>query len=303
MEKKVMAAGKTAIQVFNSDKFGTIRTAGTADEPLFCLVDICKALELNASQVVRRLDSTVFSKHPAQTGFGVKEINFVNEDGLYDVILDSRKPEAKAFRKWVTSEVLPSIRKTGGYIAAKADESPEVIMARALRVADDTIRRQQAQLQAANDTIDEQRGLIDMQDGVISEKSAQLRRLIPFANYAIEVIEDNTATYTMTQVAQFLGFANVAAFMDWTVRSGILHRQRGRWMPTAAYLGKGYFTTRIYRRVANASCIEESYYTVVTERGRKMLYDAMDLWTDPDWKGDVIPAETVDTEIVEGGAL
>ena len=103
------------VQVFNNPQFGEIRTAGTADNPLFCLADVCKALELDPSQVVRRLDSTVFSKHPADTGFGIKEINFVNEDGLYDVILDSRKPEAKGFRKWVTSEVLPSIRKTGSY--------------------------------------------------------------------------------------------------------------------------------------------------------------------------------------------
>lgn len=103
------------VQIFDNPQFGQIRTAGTAENPLFCLADVCKVLDLDPSQVVRRLDSTVFSKHPADTGFGIKEINFVNEDGLYDVILDSRKPEAKAFRKWVTSEVLPSIRKTGSY--------------------------------------------------------------------------------------------------------------------------------------------------------------------------------------------
>lgn len=104
------------IQIFNNPQFGDIRTAGTAENPLFCLTDVCKVLDLDPSQVARRLDSTVFTKHPADTGFGIKEINFVNEDGLYDVILDSRKPEAKAFRKWVTSEVLPSIRKHGAYM-------------------------------------------------------------------------------------------------------------------------------------------------------------------------------------------
>lgn len=78
---------------------------------------------------------------------------FVNEDGLYDVILDSRKPEAKAFRKWITSEVLPSIRKTGGYIAASPDDTPEMIMAKALKVADATMRRQDAELRAAKGTL------------------------------------------------------------------------------------------------------------------------------------------------------
>lgn len=79
---------------------------------------------------------------------------FVNEDGLYDVILDSRKPQAKAFRKWITSEVLPAIRKTGGYIVSNPEESPEDIMARALIVAQQTIERHRQQLQIAQGTIE-----------------------------------------------------------------------------------------------------------------------------------------------------
>ena len=109
------------VQIFNSEEFGQIRTAGTPDEPLFCLVDLCKSLELDASQVVRRLDEGVVSKHPLQTAGGIQQVNFVNEDGLYDVILDSRKPEARKFRKWVTSEVLPAIRRSGQY------QSPAVL--------------------------------------------------------------------------------------------------------------------------------------------------------------------------------
>jgi prophage antirepressor-like protein len=271
-----------AVQIFNSEQFGTIRTAGTAENPLFCLVDLCKALSLTPSKVAQRLDSSVLSKYPAQTGFGTKELNFVNEDGLYDVILDSRKPEARAFRKWVTSEVLPAIRRQGGYIAAKADESPELIMARALKVADDTIRRQKA--------------LIEQKDSLIGEQQARIRRLVPMADYAREVLDDTTATYTMTQVAQFLGFSNVAAFMDWTVRSGILYRQRDRWMPTPKYLGEGYFTTRVFRRMVSPDYMDECFYTVVTERGRKMLYDSFASMATP----QCLIAEA---ETVEGGAL
>jgi prophage antirepressor-like protein len=93
-----------------------IRTAGTADNPMFCLTDVCKALGLEAKHVMERLDDGVVSTDIIIDRLGRNQnANFVNEDGLYDVILDSRKPEAKAFRKWVTSEVLPSIRKTGSY--------------------------------------------------------------------------------------------------------------------------------------------------------------------------------------------
>lgn len=105
------------IQIFQNEQFGAIRTSGTADNPLFCLADICRVLDLRQGDVARRLDKGVVSTQPLQTAGGLQQANFVNEDGLYDVILDSRKPEARAFRKWVTSEVLPSIRKTGSYTA------------------------------------------------------------------------------------------------------------------------------------------------------------------------------------------
>ncbi len=84
-------------------------------EPIFCLADLCLVLDLTPSKVAQRLGEDVLSKYPLLTAGGIQQANFVNEDGLYDVILDSRKPEAKKFRKWITSEVLPSIRKTGSY--------------------------------------------------------------------------------------------------------------------------------------------------------------------------------------------
>src|SRR5690625_4013392 len=85
--------------------------------PEFLLKDLCNILELgHVPTVTRRLDDDVVSKHPIRDSLGrTQQATFVNEDGLYDVILDSRKPEAKRFRKWITSEVLPSIRKYGAY--------------------------------------------------------------------------------------------------------------------------------------------------------------------------------------------
>jgi prophage antirepressor-like protein len=106
-----------AIQIFNNPSFGNVRVAGTEVNPLFCLADVCKALDLQPSAVMRRLDDGVISNNPITDNLGRQQVaNFVNEDGLYDVILDSRKPEAKQFRKWITSEVLPTIRKHGAYM-------------------------------------------------------------------------------------------------------------------------------------------------------------------------------------------
>lgn len=105
------------IQIFNNDEFGAVRTTGTPEQPLFCLADVCKALGLKQGHVRERLDDGVVSTEPISDSLGGQQVaNFVNEDGLYDVILDSRKPEAKRFRKWVISEVLPTIRKHGAYM-------------------------------------------------------------------------------------------------------------------------------------------------------------------------------------------
>lgn len=105
------------VSIFRNESFGEVRVAGTSEQPLFCLADVCKVLELgNPSQVKTRLEDEVISNEVIPDSLGRhQEMTFINEDGLYDVILDSRKPQAKAFRKWITSEVLPSIRKSGSY--------------------------------------------------------------------------------------------------------------------------------------------------------------------------------------------
>ena len=97
-------------------------------ETMFCLSDICKILDLSTKFVNQRLDKGVVWNNPLETVEGVQQALFVTEDGLYDVILDSRKPEAKKSRKWVTSDVLPSIRKTGGYIQTTEKDTPETII-------------------------------------------------------------------------------------------------------------------------------------------------------------------------------
>lgn len=105
------------LQVFNNEEFGEIRTVMVDDEPMFCLIDICKALEIkNATDVAKRLDEDERTRlNLGRQG----ETNFITESGLYAVILRSDKPNAKKFRKWVTAEVLPQIRKTGGYSMPK----------------------------------------------------------------------------------------------------------------------------------------------------------------------------------------
>ena len=152
--KKKVRDNMNELQIFNNPEFGSVRTVTKDNEPMFCLSDICKALEIkNATDVAKRLEEDEVTR--LNLGSQSGETNFVTESGLYAVILRSDKPNARKFRKWVTSEVLPSIRKNGGYIAGQETLSDEELMAKALLVANNKIKerdaiieRQQAKIEA-----------------------------------------------------------------------------------------------------------------------------------------------------------
>lgn len=137
------------IQIFNNPQFGEVRVATTENgEPLFCLADVCKALELtNPTTVKNRLDKDdvqlvdLHALNSIEGMIGNSTANFITESGFYDVILQSSSPRVKPFRKWVTSELLPSIRKHGGYIVANDDDTADELMARALVIAQKTLER------------------------------------------------------------------------------------------------------------------------------------------------------------------
>lgn len=134
---------------FNSDQFGQLRVVKDDNgEPWFVESDVCNALGVaDPAQSCRSFDNDEKGLFTIQTLGGRQKVIHVSEPGFYKLVLKSRKPEAKVFQRWVTHEVLPSIRKKGGYIAAAPDETPEQIMARAVLLAQDTIERQKAQIE------------------------------------------------------------------------------------------------------------------------------------------------------------
>lgn len=121
------------VKIFESPEFGRVRTTVIDGEPWFVAADVCHALDIgNPSDALNRLDDderTLVSIEGASNG---KPVNGVNEPGLYSLVLGSRKPEAKAFKRWITHEVIPAIRKTGGY---QVPQSPEEQMAQGLLAA------------------------------------------------------------------------------------------------------------------------------------------------------------------------
>lgn len=103
------------LAIFKNEAFGEVRVAGTSEQPLFCLADICRVLELQVGATKNRLDQKGISSINTPTNGGMQQLIYVNEKNLYKVIMRSDKPQAEAFQDWVCSEVLPTIRKTGRY--------------------------------------------------------------------------------------------------------------------------------------------------------------------------------------------
>lgn len=110
------------LKLFESPEFGSVRAVEKDSEPWFVAADVCRALELgNNRQALTRLEDDEKGVILMDTPGGKQEMSIVNEPGLYTLVLGSRKPEAKAFKRWITHEVIPSIRKTGGYTAASKE--------------------------------------------------------------------------------------------------------------------------------------------------------------------------------------
>lgn len=127
-----------------------VRIIGDEETPLFVLADVCKVLDLSTpARVKERLTDGVSSTHTILDSMNrPQEVTVINEDGLYDVILDSRKPQAKRFRKWVTSEVLPSIRKHGGYLTPEKVEEALLNPDTLIRLATDLKEERQKRIDA-----------------------------------------------------------------------------------------------------------------------------------------------------------
>lgn len=127
------------LQIFSNSEFGEIRTITKDDEPMFCLADVCKALEIsNVGNVKQRLSEKGIHTADTLTKGGMQKMTFISEANLYKTIFQSRKESAERFTEWVTGEVLPSIRKTGSY---QKKLSPQEMMRIQLGMLDDVSDR------------------------------------------------------------------------------------------------------------------------------------------------------------------
>lgn len=160
------------LQIFENDQFGQVRTINRNGEPWFVAKDVCLALEIsNPSDALKRLDED----ERARLNLGRQgETNIVNEPGLYSLVLGSRKPEAKAFKRWITHEVIPSIRKNGGYIAGQETMTDDELLANALMVAQRKIAARDKQIEVQEKQIEAMHPKALFADAVSASKTSIL---------------------------------------------------------------------------------------------------------------------------------
>ena len=234
------------IQFFKNATFGTIRTMqDEKGEPLFCAKDVAEALGYKNTRdaLHKHVERDDVAKRDTIDSMGRTQlVTFINESGLYALILSSKLPTAREFKHWVTSEVLPAIRRQGGYMVARPDESDEEILARALQIMHATLQR----------------------------KEEQIARLQPRAEYADRVL-DSVSCFTTTQLAKGMGMT-AQELNRLLCLHGIQYGQSGQYMLYAPYARQGLATNRVHAYHDMFGAVHTTSSLVWTERGREFIY-------------------------------
>lgn len=233
------------LMTFENATFGKIRTLTIDGEPWFVAADVCKALELgNPSMTVERLDADEKGISSIDTLGGKQRMAIINEPGLYSVILRSRKPEAKAFKRWITHEVIPAIRKHGGYMTKslleQVLENPALIYEFARRML-----AEQQKNERLKQELDRAKPKADYYDAFIHPESCTNIR----------------ATAKELKVPEKM-------FTAFLIRKRYLYRApSGSLMPYAKAADDGLFFVKDYIAVNG----HQGVYTLVTPKGKALF--------------------------------
>ena len=258
------------IKIFNNPQFGEIRTATTeTGEPLFCAIDITNALGYkNGRKAIADNCSTKgVTTSDTLTKGGVQLLTYINESNLYRLILKSKKTEAEQFETWVCEDILPAIRKTGGYIHTTEADTPELIMARALIVAQEAIEKHKSKLKVVE-------AEKELYKAITEHQSDELKKSAPKVEF-YETVLQSTSTHLTNTIAKELGMSAVTLNRKLHAL-GVIYLQDGTWVLYHQHQGKGYTKTKTYpfidRNGKQQSCIQ----TVWTEAGRQFIHNVLE---------------------------
>lgn len=234
---------KDEIQVFNNPEFGSVRTLDENGAVLFCASDVATSLGYVRPNDAVATHCRAAVKRRTPISGKMQEINFIPESDLYRLVFRSKLPAAEKFTEWVTSEVLPSIRRSGGYINGQESMTPEELMAQALMVAQKTLADREAR---------------------ISSLTVENQVLLPKAQYFDELVERNTLT-NFRETAKELGVPP-KKFTTFLLDKKYIYRdRRGKLLPTEAK-NEGLFEVK---ESYNEKTKWSGTQTLITPKGRE----------------------------------
>lgn len=239
------------ITIFNSVKFGAIRTALINNEPYFMLADVCRVLEINnPRQAKTRLNPKGVITNDTLTDGGNQQATFINESNLYKLAFTSRKAEAEIFTDWVTSEVLPSIRKYGTYSVSIPKDLPTALIAYARAL------QENEQLQVK-----------------VKAQTQQIAEFKPIKEY-VDLILQSKETLTITQIAADYGLS-AKALNKILHEEKIQHKVGNQWILYTHEMNKGYTKSQTHDYERQDGSIGTKLYTKWTQKGRLKIHDIL----------------------------
>lgn len=232
------------MEVFKNERFGEVRTVVIDNEPWFVAADVCRALEIgNTSMVLGRLDEDEKGVSSIDTLGGVQEMTIVNEPGLYSLVLGSRKPEAKQFKRWITHDVIPSIREHGVYMTndfiEKVIDDPDLIIRLAIQLKEERARANRLEeINRANQ---------------------------PKVEYFDNLIDRNLLTNFRDTAKELHVKQN--EFIAYLLENGYVYRDaKQKLLPYAQHVEDGLFELKEYANRYNGQCGTQ---TLITPKGRE----------------------------------
>lgn len=242
------------LKIFKNDELGEIRTKEINNNPHVCLADVCKILDIkNISDCKSRLkqDGVVTSEVIDSLG-RKQQATFIDESNLYKVIFQSRKPEAERFTEWVTSEVLPSIRKTGGYIVGEENMSEDELILKAMTVLNKKVEN-------------------------LKLENAQQKQIIgelkPKADYT-DMILKNKGLVTVNAIAKDYGMTAIS--LNRILHNlGVQYKQGRQWFLYTRYQNCGYTHSETIQFYHKDGTSDVNMLTKWTQKGRLFLYELL----------------------------
>ena len=246
------------LQVFKNSEFGQVRTMVINNEPWFVGRDIATALGYKdpGNALKAHVDEEDKGVAKCHTLGGTQELKIINESGVYSLILSSKLPTAKKFKHWVTSEVLPAIRKHGGYLTPEKVEeallNPDTLIKLAQRLKEETAARKTAELEAAG-------------------YKQMIGELKPKADYTDRILASK-GTVPTTSIAKDYGMS-AAAFNRLLHDYGVVYKIGKQWFLYAKYQAKGYTHSKTFDFRHSDGRPDCNIQTEWTQKGRLFLYE------------------------------